>query len=961
MSEELENHGNEKETNAGEQTKKEKSLWKRHRKNEQIISKEEKHRTRRIKRKQKFRWVRRVLIGVVACLLVAVTVLAIKIYPTYRELAKTAYSKLMSIDETTFTRNGNTEIYDASGDLIGKIGNEKYIYADISEISPYITNGYIAQEDKNFYTHFGIDIKATARATYALIKNKGEITQGGSTITMQVVKNNLLSQERTYERKILEMMLALQIEKRYDKSRIMEFYCNTNYYGNGCYGVEGASQYYFGKSAKMLTLAEAAMLVGTSNSPNNYNPVVSYEKATAKKEEVLASMLADGMIKNQEYQKALKEKPKIVMYSENTVKENAMMTYAMHCVTLKMMNLAGIEMKYTFDSEQDYEDYKALYQAQYNETYEKVKVGGYKIYTSMRRDVQKKLQKSVDEGLKDFKSKKDGIYEMQGAAVCIDNNSQMVIAIVGGRNGKGSFNRGYQAKRQPGSAIKPLLDYAPAINEGVVIPSTIIKDKEVDYDGYKPQNAGKSYSGDVTVRTALTRSINTVAVQTYDMVGKETAMSYLGNMNFSSLTYTDQQVMSAAIGGLTLGVTVDDMARGYAILANDGEMEEDGCILKIVNNAGKNIYKHRSAKKRIFTDDTAFIMSDMLQGVFNESSGTAHKMKPDSQVYAGKTGTTNDMKDAWFCGYSEYYTTCVWTGYDTPKSVSGMYGSTYPLEIWSSFMEKMHAKLPKREFFPSATVLLTPNSENKTNPYSLKIKTKQITYKKDFYDSRPDGWDYISGEIMDDLIAAENKRQQENEYAKLEEQVEQFEELVVTDLAGAEKAKADYTALIEKAKKVEDVNDRTALTERLSYKYDLLEDEVFNKWDDIKVFRNEYGILNGEQNSALAAQKSAEATEKEYKKRLTENMNWYIKELQKRTLYTDSIEDLISDGEDCLETCKDLDNYLELSAKFEQAKMYARSLPAQIYEGEMPLVPDSDNYTDSKSPDSSQEYEGENQ
>ena len=252
--------------------------------------------------------------------------------------------------------------------MIGEINAGSYVYAEISDIPITLQNAYIAAEDQNFKHHHGVDYKGTLRAALALIKNKGEIKQGGSTITQQVIKNNLLSQEQSFSRKFMEIMMAPDLEKKYSKQEIMEFYCNSNYYGNGCYGVENASRFYFGKPVKELTLAESAMIAGISNSPNNYNPVTSIELATKKKNSILNKMFDQGMITEKDKKLAKKQEIIVTKTARETVNSNNYMSsYAIHCATEELMKLDGFEFQYLFDSEDTYKNYQKKYKETYNE------------------------------------------------------------------------------------------------------------------------------------------------------------------------------------------------------------------------------------------------------------------------------------------------------------------------------------------------------------------------------------------------------------------------------------------------------------------------------------------------------------------------------------------------------------------------------------------------------------------
>lgn len=266
------------------------------------------------------------------------------------------------MEKGTFRSLANTKILDKDNQLIGEVDSGTYLYEDISSIPLTLQNAYIAAEDQNFKTHRGVDYKAILRAGVALVKNKGEITQGGSTITQQVIKNNLLSQEQSFVRKILEILIAPELEKEYSKQELMEFYCNSNYYGNGCYGVGSASRFYFGKDVSELTLAESAMMAGISNSPNNYNPVADFEKATKKKEQILKQMLEQQMITEEEYKLAKEQEIVVTQTSSSLVSaDNYMSSYAIHCATLELMELNGFEFDYLFETEEEETNYETSY------------------------------------------------------------------------------------------------------------------------------------------------------------------------------------------------------------------------------------------------------------------------------------------------------------------------------------------------------------------------------------------------------------------------------------------------------------------------------------------------------------------------------------------------------------------------------------------------------------------------
>ena len=307
----------------------------------------------------------------------------------YKKMLDKAYDKLATMNEGTFRKLKNTTILDKKGNVIGEIDTGNYVYTEISDIPIELQNAYIAAEDQNFKHHQGVDYKGTLRAALALVKNRGEIKQGGSTITQQVIKNNLLSQEQSFSRKFMEILMAPDVEKKYTKQEIMEFYCNSNYYGNGCYGVGSASLFYFGKPVKELTLAESAMLAGVSNSPNNYNPVTSMELATRKKRAILAKMCEQGMITEKEKKTALEQEIIVTETAKETVGvSNYMSSYAIHCATLELMKQEGFKPQYRFESEDDYKNYQKRYKEMYNEKSSLIRGGGFQISTSFDMEIQ---------------------------------------------------------------------------------------------------------------------------------------------------------------------------------------------------------------------------------------------------------------------------------------------------------------------------------------------------------------------------------------------------------------------------------------------------------------------------------------------------------------------------------------------------------------------------------------------
>ncbi len=584
-----------------------------------------------------------------------------------------------------FSQPSDTRIYDSDGNVIGTINSGHYEYVAISEISENLQKAYIAQEDRRFYEHHGIDYIGLARAGVALIKNKGAITQGGSTITQQVIKNTYLTQEQTFKRKLTEFFAAPQMEEKYSKADMMEFYCNTNFYANRCYGVAEASRYYFNKEAKDLTIWEAATLAGISNNPSRYDPVARPENALAKRNKVIDNMVKCELITGEEGDYAKSQPLTVEKVYEPGTKENYQTSYAIHCASEELMKNDGFIFEYVFADKESYDAYKERYQEAYQAKSDLIRNGGFEIHTSLDSNLQVMLQETLDADLEKFTDlQENGKYALQGAAVAVDNRTGYVVAIVGGRGSEDEYNRGFLSRRQPGSTIKPLIDYAPAFESGYYYPSRLVNDHLFEKG---PKNSGGKYYGELSVREALNRSLNTVAWQVLQDLGVDTGISYLGKMHFNGLSYLDNGNISMSIGGFTEGARVVDMAKGYYVLANDGMYSNNTCITGIVSQYEGEVFNMNQPDERIFTSDTAYMITDVLKGTLDKPYGTGYGLGLSIPA-AGKTGTTNSNKDTWFCGYTKYYTTAVWVGYDTPKAMPGVFGKTYAGKIWHDFMAK---------------------------------------------------------------------------------------------------------------------------------------------------------------------------------------------------------------------------------------------------------------------------------
>ncbi len=663
-----------------------------------------------------------VVLFVVAC--ISLGYASEELLPEVMYYKETANEKLGEITNNTFIEVYDTVIYDNAGEVLGEINVNNYAYVEIEDISDWVQLGYISVEDKNFLAHFGLDFKALLRASLALLQNDGEITQGGSTITQQVIKNNLLSQEQTFERKFIEFFLAPELEKEYTKGDIMEFYVNTNFYGNNCYGIETAALYYFGKNASDLTLAESALLVGVSNNPTMYNPISEFDNAKSRQYFVLGELYSDGVITETQMEDAYAEELEIVASRDARVKESYQVSYAVHCATISLMEKNGFEFKYTYTSQEEYEQYLSDYSAEYTVISNDIRSGGYTIYTSLDSEMQVKLQEIVDSRTSGYTAvADDGRYSLQAAGVIVNNDTGYVEAIVGGRGTEDEYNRGYLSKRQPGSSIKPLVAYAPGIDKGAYWPSKIMVDEPDEEDEYYPKNYDLSYMGNVTVREAVGRSLNTIAYQVLADLHPTTGLSYLDKMRFTGIAYEDNQNTAIALGGFTYGVSVADMAKGYSTLANEGTYIDNNCIISIEYQNEGTIFREDSAGVEVYDEDTAFLMIDVLKGVMTEYYGTGGSGNPSNATVFGKTGTSNDSKDVWFCGASDYYSLAVWAGYDIPSGSSST-SSSITSGIFKETMEYLHTDLERVDFVqPPGVTLEYVDYKGDLSNYAVTIST----------------------------------------------------------------------------------------------------------------------------------------------------------------------------------------------------------------------------------------------
>lgn len=831
--------------------------------------------------------------GLILCGLIGLLLYA-KVRPELDHCREVAYDKLAQMQRQDFHMLSDTEIYDKNDQLIGLINAGHYEYVPINEISMNLQNAYIAQEDRRFKSHSGVDWIATFRAGLALIKNRGEITQGGSTITQQVIKNTYLTQEKSFTRKIVEILLAPEVEKKYSKADIMEFYCNTNFYGNHCYGVEAASRYYFGKDANDLEAYEAAVLVGISNSPTAYNPVRNPEASLKKRNDVLQSMLEVGYLTEDEYQNAISQPLNIVQEEGEGSNENYMSSYAIHCAALTLMKLDNFQFQYIFKDKSDYDSYMENYQATYTEKADDIRAGGYRIYTTLDQDLQNALQTQIDSVLSPYTELQDnGKYALQGAGVIVDNMTNSVVAVVGGRGTDDVYNRAYLSARQPGSTIKPLIDYGPAFDTGEYYPSRLVDDHKWD-DG--PSNSGGSYYGNISVREALNRSLNTVAWQILSDIGVDYGLNYLGEMEFQKISYVDNGIPSLSIGGFTNGVRVVDMAKGYSTLANNGVYNDQTCIRKIDHEHNGELTKNLKAHTQVvYQQDSAYMLTDILKGTLNESYGTGYGLALENGMpAAGKTGTTNSSKDTWFCGYTRYYTTAVWVGYDTPRAMPGIYGKTYAGKIWKQVMDQIHEGKEPLDWERPATVEMTTDSQS------------GIT-------------DLFSSTLHERAEQSIHDKEQRKLEADLETAVTAFEDKTIETVEDTYWVKEQYQSIIAKLNLMDGSDKRTELLERMTKRNEEFAPIISEMQDTITLYEEQ------------KAKEKVEAQKKAEEDAVTARKNEEI--LTRKNTFLSALSDVEAleyQSSDAESLVQDAINKLSLVETYEEAASYKERLQKAI-------------------------------
>lgn len=564
---------------------------------------------------------------------------------------------------------------------------ENRVWVSSSKIPDHLKNAFVAIEDERFYSHMGVDIKRFMGAAIQYVTKKGNSSYGGSTITQQLVKNLTQDDEYSIKRKIQEIYRAMNLERDLSKEEILEYYLNTIYLSQKCNGVQSAAMTYFGKDVSELSLAECATIAGITQFPTKYDPLVNPENNKERQLVILKKMRQLGFITKDEYEKAKDEK--LVFKKKPLGEEDKFQSYFTDAVIDQVIADLMKEHGYTKDVAS-----KVVYN------------GGLKIYLSMDYEMQQHMDKVYNDPAAFQKA--SGTTQPQSSMVIMDPYTGLVKALAGGRGqkeGNRTLNRATQTLRQPGSTIKPLSVYAPAIEYGLVTPNAIVNDAPVEFGEWAPRNDDRNFQGRITVAAALRGSRNVPAVKICNYLTAKASFDFVKN-NFHIGTVVKERKQNGkvlsdiglapiALGGLTDGVTVLDMCAAYCVFPNGGKYIEPSLYTKVLDSDGNVLLEHKAKEQIALSETTAESVIGMLTEAVNGGTGTAARIS--GMRVAGKTGTTSSNNDRWFVGFTPYYVGAVWFGYDTPAPLRGF--SPNPAAVaWRKVMQPIHEQLPNKPF-----------------------------------------------------------------------------------------------------------------------------------------------------------------------------------------------------------------------------------------------------------------------
>lgn len=603
------------------------------------------------------------------------------------------------------------------------------VWATYDEIPQDMVHAAVAIEDKRFFQHQGVDWFTTTKACFNMFLGSRS-TFGGSTITQQLIKNLTQEDDVTVRRKVLEIFRALQFEERYTKEEVMEWYLNTIYLGENCYGVQTAARTYFGKDVTDLTAAECASIISITNNPSLYDPYISMERNRERQLTVLDEMNKQGYLTDEEYEEAVDQKmvftsvyqkgelytcPNCALVGSRStfdhITEDGDYYQCPNCGAIVDIPPLETEEGYTYFEDTVIRDVCYDLMEKYGYTYDvcmqMIKTGGYHIYTTIDTDVQK-LVDNVYQDLDKIPTTNSS-QQPQSAIVVIENATGDIVAMAGGVGEKNNYlgwNRATQSTLQPGSAIKPVSVYSPAMELGVINPATALFDGPL-YDNY-PKNYDWTYSGYTTILDGVSQSMNTIACRVVDQIGEEYSFDFAKNKfgistlieseNVNGTDKTDIALAPLAMGALTYGVTVRNLTTAYATFTNNGVWRESRTYTKVLDSDGNIVLDNVQESRQILSKKTVDYMNYMLYYAVNY--GTASPARISGMSVAGKTGTTSDDNDRWFAGYTPYYTAVVWFGFDMPETIYLTGNTSNPsARLWHAVMEPLHEGLEDRDLY----------------------------------------------------------------------------------------------------------------------------------------------------------------------------------------------------------------------------------------------------------------------
>jgi penicillin-binding protein 1A len=578
----------------------------------------------------------------------------------------------------TFQPLQGSRVYDDNDELITELHVERRIFVPLAHIPQTLRDAIIATEDRRFYSHFGVDPIGIARAVWQNYR-RGRIVEGGSTITQQLTKVLFLTPDKSLDRKMKEAVLAIELERRYSKDRILEMYLNQVYFGNGAYGVEAASRTYFGKSVAETGVKEAALLAGLPRAPSTYSPFEHGEAARRRREVVLRRMVEYGALKDADAKKLVRADLGLIPPERRRTTGQYFLEYVQQT----------LEAKYGADM---------------------VFKGGLNVYTTLSPTMQLAAEQALRDGLKSLegrsKSARPG-ERPEGAIVTIEPQTGYVRAIVGGYDFfRSEFNRAVQARRQPGSAFKPFV-YIAALESGFT-PASRVEDAPVSYaigpngQSWKPDNYDRKFRGSTTLQQAIEESVNVVTVKLQEQIGLNRTVRVARRLGISSPLDVN---LSMALG--TSDLTLLELTSAYAALANQGAWLPPTTIRYVTDAQGKLLEEHIAEPRDAVSPETAYVITHMLRGVVERGTGQAAKAL--GRPVAAKTGTTNDYSNAWFVGFTPRLATGVWVGYDRPRSLGkDETGSRVAVPIWMSYMGKILGDSPREDFPVPDKIVFVP-------------------------------------------------------------------------------------------------------------------------------------------------------------------------------------------------------------------------------------------------------------